>query len=147
MADVLGAESHIATGYRGPAVCSIVGITYRQLDYWARTGMIVPARRGAGYGPHRRWTADDLRVTRVVAQLAALHGHGRHRHGAPHHGHSRPLPVDWPRLAALIRGHRTGWLLITPDQPAAITRDPDQVYRWQQTNPVTITIALERTAP
>ena len=25
-------------GFRGPTACQVVGITYRQLDYWARTG-------------------------------------------------------------------------------------------------------------
>ncbi|MDQ1376764.1 MAG: hypothetical protein QOE15_937, partial [Acidimicrobiaceae bacterium] len=30
-------------GYRGPQVCSIVGITYRQLDYWARTDLLRPS--------------------------------------------------------------------------------------------------------
>ena len=29
-------------GYRGPQVCKIVGITYRQLDYWARTELVRP---------------------------------------------------------------------------------------------------------
>ena len=28
------------TGYRGPTACNAAGITYRQLDYWARTGLI-----------------------------------------------------------------------------------------------------------
>ena len=32
-----------AEGYRGPQVCKIVGITYRQLDYWARTDLIRPS--------------------------------------------------------------------------------------------------------
>ena len=30
-------------GYRGPQACKIVGITYRQLDYWTRTGLVVPS--------------------------------------------------------------------------------------------------------
>ena len=38
---VLGAEAWEEVGYRGPQVCAIVGITYRQLDYWARTGLVV----------------------------------------------------------------------------------------------------------
>jgi hypothetical protein len=38
-------------GYRGPAACQIAGITYRQLDYWARTGLVVPTvRTAAGSG-------------------------------------------------------------------------------------------------
>ena len=38
-------------GFRGPQVCSIVGITYRQLDYWARTDLLRPSiseARGSG---------------------------------------------------------------------------------------------------
>ena len=34
-------------GFRGPTACQVVGITYRQLDYWARTGLVVPSIRGA----------------------------------------------------------------------------------------------------
>jgi hypothetical protein len=34
-------------GYRGPVVCQIVGITYRQLDYWARTELVQPTLRAA----------------------------------------------------------------------------------------------------
>ena len=30
-------------GFRGPQVCALVGITYRQLDYWARTGLLRPS--------------------------------------------------------------------------------------------------------
>jgi len=34
-------------GYRGPTACSAAGITYRQLDYWARTGLVEPSVRAA----------------------------------------------------------------------------------------------------
>ena len=34
-------------GYRGPSACQIAGITYRQLDYWARTSLVVPSIRSA----------------------------------------------------------------------------------------------------
>jgi hypothetical protein len=33
-------------GFRGPIACSAAGITYRQLDYWARTGLVVPEHQG-----------------------------------------------------------------------------------------------------
>ena len=36
------------TGYRGPIAHRVAGITYRQLDYWARTGLVVPEVRPAG---------------------------------------------------------------------------------------------------
>src|SRR3989337_2288081 len=32
-------------GYRGPTACNAAGITYRQLDYWARTGLVEPTGR------------------------------------------------------------------------------------------------------
>ena len=34
-------------GYRGPTACAAAGITYRQLDYWARTGLVEPTVRAA----------------------------------------------------------------------------------------------------
>ena len=39
--------SEEAVGYRGPTACTVAGITYRQLDYWARTGLVVPSVRDA----------------------------------------------------------------------------------------------------
>ena len=44
-------------GFRGPQVCSIVGITYRQLDYWARTDLVRPSladARGAARSARTR---------------------------------------------------------------------------------------------
>ena len=42
-------------GFYGPQVCSLVGITYRQLDYWARTGLLRPSVSAAkGSGTQRR---------------------------------------------------------------------------------------------
>src|SRR3954463_628304 len=44
-------------GYRGPQVCKIVGITYRQLDYWARTDLVRPSVCDAnGSGTHRLYS-------------------------------------------------------------------------------------------
>ena len=41
-----------AEGFRGPQVCTLVGITYRQLEYWARTGLLQPYLATAqGSGP------------------------------------------------------------------------------------------------
>ena len=41
-------------GYRGPTACAAAGITYRQLDYWARTGLVEPSIRAAsGSGSQR----------------------------------------------------------------------------------------------
>src|SRR3954447_9628517 len=57
-------------GYRGPQVCSIVGITYRQLDYWARTDLLRPSISEArGSGTQRRYSYQDLLALKVIKRL------------------------------------------------------------------------------
>src|SRR3712207_9586644 len=57
-------------GYRGAVACQIAGITYRQLDYWARTGLVVPSIRGAsGSGSQRLDSFKDVLVLKVVKRL------------------------------------------------------------------------------
>jgi DNA-binding transcriptional MerR regulator len=57
-------------GYRGPQVCAIVGITYRQLDYWARTNLIRPSLADAqGSGSQRRYSYRDLVDLKVIKSL------------------------------------------------------------------------------
>ena len=58
------------TGYRGPAVCRAIGITYRQLDYWDRTGLVVPSVRSAtGSGSQRLYSFRDVLVLKLVKRL------------------------------------------------------------------------------
>jgi DNA-binding transcriptional MerR regulator len=57
-------------GYRGPTACSAAGITYRQLDYWARTGLVEPSVRPAsGSGSQRLYGFRDILVLKVVKRL------------------------------------------------------------------------------
>ncbi len=57
-------------GYRGPQVCKIVGITYRQLDYWARTGLLRPSISDAkGSGTQRRYSYGDVIELKVIKRL------------------------------------------------------------------------------
>jgi DNA-binding transcriptional MerR regulator len=57
-------------GYRGPQVCSVVGITYRQLDYWARTDLLRPSISEArGSGTQRRYSYSDLLQLKVIKRL------------------------------------------------------------------------------
>ncbi|MBV9284133.1 MAG: MerR family transcriptional regulator, partial [Acidimicrobiia bacterium] len=57
-------------GFRGPQVCKIVGITYRQLDYWARTDLIRPSIADAkGSGTQRRYSYQDLVELKVIKNL------------------------------------------------------------------------------
>ena len=57
-------------GYRGPTACNAAGITYRQLDYWARTSLVVPSiRSAAGSGSQRLYSFKDMLVRKVVKRL------------------------------------------------------------------------------
>lgn len=57
-------------GYRGTAACQIAGITYRQLDYWARTKLVNPSiRSAAGSGSQRLYSFKDILVLKVVKRL------------------------------------------------------------------------------
>lgn len=57
-------------GFRGPQVCNIVGITYRQLDYWARTGLLRPSISEArGSGTQRLYSYRDLVELKVITRL------------------------------------------------------------------------------
>ena len=57
-------------GFRGPVACSAAGITYRQLDYWARTGLVVPEIRAAGgSGTQRLYSFRDILILKVIKRL------------------------------------------------------------------------------
>ena len=56
--------------YSGHSAAEIVGITYRQLDYWARTGLVVPEIRSAGgSGTQRLYSFRDILMLKVVKRL------------------------------------------------------------------------------
>ena len=57
-------------GFRGPQTCKIVGISYRQLDYWTRTGLVAPSIQEAkGSGTQRLYSFNDLLQLKVVKNL------------------------------------------------------------------------------
>lgn len=57
-------------GFRGPVACNVTGITYRQLDYWARTQLVTPQIRGAeGSGTQRLYSFRDILMLKVVKKL------------------------------------------------------------------------------
>ncbi|MGH3658716.1 MAG: MerR family transcriptional regulator [Micromonosporaceae bacterium] len=68
--DQLTTSDDTASGYRGVTACHAAGISYRQLDYWARTGLVVPSVRGAaGSGSQRLYSFRDIVVLKVVKRL------------------------------------------------------------------------------
>lgn len=65
----LGSKSE-NLGYRGPVACAIAGISYRQLDYWARTDLVKPSVQGAtGSGSLRLYSFTDLLILKIVKRL------------------------------------------------------------------------------
>ncbi|CAN5817894.1 hypothetical protein BH20ACT4_BH20ACT4_10780 [soil metagenome] len=57
-------------GYSGTRAAKVVGISYRQLDYWARTDLVTPSLTAAsGSGSRRRYSYRDLLELRVIKTL------------------------------------------------------------------------------
>lgn len=57
-------------GYRSQVACAAAGITYRQLDYWARTGLVEPSvRMTSGSGTQRLYSFRDILELKVVKRL------------------------------------------------------------------------------
>ncbi|MGA7834956.1 MAG: MerR family transcriptional regulator [Acidimicrobiales bacterium] len=57
-------------GFSGPTVCRLSGVTYRQLDYWARTGLVTPSITPAsGSGSKRSYSYSDVLEVKVIKSL------------------------------------------------------------------------------
>lgn len=57
-------------GFSGARAAEIAGISYRQLDYWARTDLVRPSLVDAqGSGTRRRYSYTDLLELRVIKSL------------------------------------------------------------------------------
>jgi DNA-binding transcriptional MerR regulator len=66
----LEAAGAVEVGYRGQTACTAAGISYRQLDYWARTGLVQPSVRPAhGSGSQRLYSFQDILLLKVVKRL------------------------------------------------------------------------------
>ena len=60
----------LTSGFSGPMVCRLTGVTYRQLDYWARTDLVTPSIRSAqGSGSKREYSYGDLLEVKVIKSL------------------------------------------------------------------------------
>lgn len=58
------------SGFSGPTVCRLTGVTYRQLDYWARTDLVTPSITPAtGSGSKRRYSYSDVLEVKVIKSL------------------------------------------------------------------------------
>jgi len=55
--------------YRAGLVLKVVGITYRQLNYWAKIGFIKPSIKQSGKKSRRRYSFADLVRLRTAKEL------------------------------------------------------------------------------
>ena len=63
-------QTNVEMSFSGKKVTEIVGISYRQLDYWTRTELISPSiEKGEGSGSRRRYSYKDLLELRVIKNL------------------------------------------------------------------------------
>lgn len=66
----MNSPSSLAQSFTGKRTAEIVGITYRQLDYWARTDLVRPSISDAkGSGSRRRYSYQDLLELKVIKTL------------------------------------------------------------------------------
>ena len=91
-------------GYRGPQACKIVGITYRQLDYWTRTGLVEPTVQAAtGSGSQRLYSFNDLLQLKVIKSLTDAGASLQKVRQAIDHARSS-LVDDWSKVTIVADG-------------------------------------------
>jgi DNA-binding transcriptional MerR regulator len=91
-------------GYRGPQACKIVGITYRQLDYWTRTGLMIPSlQQAAGSGTQRLYSFNDLLQLKVIKSLTDAGASLQKVRQAIHYVRTH-LDDDWAKLTIVTDG-------------------------------------------
>ncbi|MBX6391087.1 MAG: MerR family transcriptional regulator [Frankia sp.] len=114
-------------GYRGPTACAAAGITYRQLDYWARTGLVVPSVRSAsGSGTQRLYSFRDILVLRVVRKLLEAGVSLQNIRAAAEHVRSRG--VDDLAELTLISDGSTVYECTSDDQVIDLVRGGQGVF-------------------
>lgn len=70
---ILGTVKAVRSGFSADVARKVVGITYRQLDYWDKTGLIRPSiQKARGKGSRRVYSFEDLVELRVVARLVSV---------------------------------------------------------------------------
>lgn len=125
-----------ATGFGASAVLALTGVSYRQLDHWARTGLVGSSiRQAAGRGSRRVYSFQDLVALRVVGQLrdAGVSVQTIRRAVKWLRSHARqPLST----LALAARGNKV----------FALTDDPAKLIEATAEGQVVLAISVEKVA-
>src|SRR6266536_3345207 len=120
-------------GYRVPDVCRIVGISYRQLDYWARTELLTPSiREAGGSGTQRLYSFQDLIQLRVIKQLLDT-------------GVSlQKIREAVSFLKETVSSHPTGMTLMSDGDRIYAAESPEEIIDLLQKGQGVFAIALDR---
>ncbi|WKV75182.1 MerR family transcriptional regulator [Streptomyces sp. PCS3-D2] len=114
-------------GYRGPTACAAAGITYRQLDYWARTGLVEPSVRAAyGSGTQRLYSFRDVVVLKIVKRFLDTGVALQNIRTAVQHLHDRDL-ADLERMTLMSDG-ATVYECTSPDQVVSLLQGGQGVF-------------------
>ncbi|WP_274917348.1 MerR family transcriptional regulator [Streptomyces sp. WZ-12] len=114
-------------GYRGPTACAAAGITYRQLDYWARTGLVEPSIRPAfGSGTQRLYSFRDVVVLKIVKRLLDTGVSLQNIRAAVQHLRARGL-ADLTRMTLMSDG-ATVYECTSPDQVVDLLQGGQGVF-------------------
>ncbi|MFG2226158.1 MerR family transcriptional regulator [Streptomyces sp. NPDC048644] len=126
-AAVSGDREAETIGYRGPTACAAAGITYRQLDYWARTGLVEPSVRPAyGSGTQRLYSFRDVVVLKIVKRLLDTGVSLQNIRTAVQHLRSRGL-ADLTRMTLMSDG-ATVYECTSPDQVVDLLQGGQGVF-------------------
>ncbi|MBZ9594713.1 MerR family transcriptional regulator [Streptomyces yangpuensis] len=114
-------------GYRGPTACAAAGITYRQLDYWARTGLVEPSVRAAyGSGTQRLYSFRDVVVLKIVKRFLDTGVALQNIRTAVQHLHDRELS-DLERMTLMSDG-ATVYECTSTDQVVSLLQGGQGVF-------------------
>lgn len=123
----VAAEGDEEIGYRGPTACAAAGITYRQLDYWARTGLVEPSVRPAhGSGTQRLYSFRDVVVLKIVKRFLDTGVSLQNIRGAVHHLRERGFR-DLERMTLMSDG-ATVYECTSPDEVHALLQGGQGVF-------------------
>lgn len=127
VAPVGGEPAPEQVGYRGPTACAAAGITYRQLDYWARTGLVEPSVRPAyGSGTQRLYSFRDVVVLKIVKRFLDTGVALQNIRTAVRHLHDRGIE-DLERMTLMSDG-ATVYECTSPDQVVSLLQGGQGIF-------------------
>lgn len=138
-------------GFRGPVACAAAEITYRQLDYWARTGLVEPSVRPAtGSGTQRLYSFRDILVLKVVKRLLDTGVSLQNIRSAV--GHLRARGVDDLATLTLMSDGASVYECTSEDEVIDLVRGGQGVFGiaigkvWREVEGTLATLPSERTS-